>query len=297
MLHALLHGKLDPARPEPHRIEDALTSTVFGALIWAGEWETLSRWLGVPYAAVSSQADYECWFWPRLGSVEPDVVIRVAHELIVVEAKYRSGRHDLREPIDEEDVRPSDQLARQFLGMSEPIGNRARYDEKLENAIANCRLVQVYVVDAQRLVRARRECDESRARLPAGAFLEIATWQSLYRILGAPDFGSHRWATDLKAYLALSGLDSFQGVRRGMALAPSLRPALRWRAQSRATGFTGAAHEAMRAPVASLLQWRQHSRRSVPTRELIDWNESLVIGAAAATIATWCHGWEEEPHE
>ena len=33
MLHAVLHHKLDETTPEPQRLEDALTSTVFGTLV------------------------------------------------------------------------------------------------------------------------------------------------------------------------------------------------------------------------------------------------------------------------
>ena len=36
MLHAFLHGKIDESLPELDRREDALTSTVFGALVWTG---------------------------------------------------------------------------------------------------------------------------------------------------------------------------------------------------------------------------------------------------------------------
>ena len=32
MLHAVLHHKLDETTPEPQRLEDAITSTVFGTL-------------------------------------------------------------------------------------------------------------------------------------------------------------------------------------------------------------------------------------------------------------------------
>ena len=47
MLHAVLHGKLDESVPEPARLEDALTSTVFGALVWTGSWDLLAGWLAV----------------------------------------------------------------------------------------------------------------------------------------------------------------------------------------------------------------------------------------------------------
>ena len=98
MLHAVLHGKLDESLPEPDRLEDALTSTVFGALVWTGSWNLLARWL--QGGASGGDADHvagrwECWFWPRMAFAEPDVVLRLDGALVVVEAKYRSDRHDV----------------------------------------------------------------------------------------------------------------------------------------------------------------------------------------------------------
>ena len=43
MLHSVPHGKLDESLPEPDRLKDALTSTVFGALVWTGSWDLLAR--------------------------------------------------------------------------------------------------------------------------------------------------------------------------------------------------------------------------------------------------------------
>ena len=45
MLHALLHGKLDPTVAEPERLEDALTSTVFGTLAIVEAWDLIEDWL------------------------------------------------------------------------------------------------------------------------------------------------------------------------------------------------------------------------------------------------------------
>ena len=96
MLHALLHGKLDLELPEPHRREDALTSIVFGTLRMVEAWDVLANWLDVEPLSSGQEGTVACWFWPRLaGAVEPDVVLRLGDTLVVVEAKYRSGRHDL----------------------------------------------------------------------------------------------------------------------------------------------------------------------------------------------------------
>ena len=45
MLHAVLHHKLDETTPEPQRLEDALTSTVFGTLVMTDATGVLAAWL------------------------------------------------------------------------------------------------------------------------------------------------------------------------------------------------------------------------------------------------------------
>ena len=45
MLHAVLHHKLDETTPEPQRLEDALTSTVFGTLVMTDACDVLAAWL------------------------------------------------------------------------------------------------------------------------------------------------------------------------------------------------------------------------------------------------------------
>src|SRR5581483_204052 len=110
MLHALLHRKLDESNPEPQRLEDALTSTVFGTLAWMDACDLLAEWLEIP---TSASAKLQVWFWPRLAFAEPDVVIRLGEYVVIVEAKYQSGRHD-RLAVLEEDEDLCDQLVSQY---------------------------------------------------------------------------------------------------------------------------------------------------------------------------------------
>ena len=119
MLHALLHGKLDPNVAEPERREDALTSTVFGTLVLLEAWEVIGRWLKVAEWQTEGH-ELECWFWPRLtGGVEPDVVLRIGPFVAVVEAKYRSGRRGPSlDQVDNE--RPVDRIVRQHRAVSPP---------------------------------------------------------------------------------------------------------------------------------------------------------------------------------
>lgn len=234
MLHALLHGKLDPRIAEPHRLEDALTSAVFGTLVMGEAWSLLASWLGVASGSDSPDEPRECWFWPRLfGAVEPDVILRLGSLLVVVEAKYRSGRHDLLG--DNADDRPVDQIVRQHQAVSPPHDHRPLYPEPLERAVRECRLLQVFVVDARRLRRARREYAESKALLPPDAQLNLVTWQSLYKMLLEPAWSGRRWAADLRAYLRLAGLATFHGIQRRIAREESVAVIEMWKPYSRRT--------------------------------------------------------------
>ena len=50
-------------------LKDALTSTVFGALVWTGSWDLLARWLqvGVEGDDETTAGIWDCWFWPTDG--------------------------------------------------------------------------------------------------------------------------------------------------------------------------------------------------------------------------------------
>ena len=129
--------------PEPQRREDALTSAAFGTLVLVDTWDILARWLRVSEQPASTAGlwNSNCWFWPRLAFAEPDVVLRLGDFLVVVEAKYRSGRNDLV-AAEEGDADLCDQLVRQHRSITEPVNSRVRYAEPIEHAIAECRLVQ-----------------------------------------------------------------------------------------------------------------------------------------------------------
>ena len=232
MLQALLHRKLDESTPDPQRLEDALTSTVFGVLVHVEAWKILSDWLGASPIARGITGDsqsLECWFWPRMEFAEPDVLLRMGDTLLVVEAKYRSGRHDVA--TDEEvGEHLGDQLLRQYKSVKASPAGRRTYARSLERAISECCLGQVFLVDARRMRRARREYEESKERLPTTAELRLVTWQGLYRLLVEPELSKHRWADDLKAYLRLTGLESFNGIGRRLPSRSDARLIVGWRA-------------------------------------------------------------------
>jgi len=277
-------AKLDETCPEPQRLEDALTSSVFGTLLWLAAWDVLARWLGIPFEFSPGERKPECWFWPRMASAEPDVVLRLGDSLVVVEAKYRSGRHDLV-PSDENDADHGDQIWRQYDSVTKPVSDRLRYPESLERAIRDCKLIQVFVVDSRRLRSARREWAQSKGRLPAEAVLHLVTWQSLFRILDSEDWSAHRWCSDLRAYLQRTGLDTFSGFSLPSTL--NLQPILGWRpgaetAQSH-FGMTVNVHASQ---CAVLMNWNARRDRA-GTQLLHSFKSGILDGSAPSAILAW----------
>lgn len=91
MYMAELHGKLalDSGTPAD-RTEDTLTAAVFGALRYLPR-SALLAVLNGAFPGDFGQADVNetrFEFWPRLGSVEPDVLLTVGKKLVVIEAKF-----------------------------------------------------------------------------------------------------------------------------------------------------------------------------------------------------------------
>lgn len=289
MLHALLHNKLDELIPEPQRREDALTSAAFGTLVLVDAWDILARWLRVSEQPASTAGlwNSNCWFWPRLAFAEPDVVLRLGDFLVVVEAKYRSGRNDLV-AAEEGDADLCDQLVRQHRSITEPVDSRVRYAEPIEHAIAECRLVQVFVSDSRRHRRARREWEESKRRLPLEAILRFVTWQDLFKLLNDPQVLQNRWAMDLCSYLQVCGLDSFEGIGRHLAGPEDLTRIRQWREQDDygrwqhavAPLFTG-------RKIAGLKGWRSLTKETA-TGRWVHGIDHRVIGSARNAIVGWC---------
>jgi len=276
MLQALLHRKLNELEPEPQRKEDALTSTVFGMLVYVEAWKTLAEWLGeYPLAPSTGHKDSfrGYWFWPRLESagrvVEPDVLLRVGETLLVVEAKYRSGRHDVV-VHDETDKSEGDQILRQYNAITVSRASRRSYSEEIEHALKKCCLVQVLVVDERRIRRARREYQESRKHLPAEATFRLVTWQNLDRLLQKPNFSKQNWARELRCYLQLSGLDTFDGIGRSFPTSRTVALLWKWQARSVSLRARGNWPEFPdRRLLAELGRWTSGSDSSV-TRGLFE---------------------------
>jgi hypothetical protein len=254
MLHALLRRKLHPSIPEADRLEDALTSTLLGPLVWLDAWDVLCDWLGVERATDSSKN--MSWFWPRLAYAEPDVVLRLGRNLVVIEAKFLSGRHDAV-PVLGDETSPSDQIVRQYNSVFHDRGARLPYTPLLETAITQCRRVYVMAVDSRRIRRARREYHESAKELPATVEFRLVTWQKLYSRLATLS-RTRTWVNDLLSYMESIGLDSYNGIGHGLVNTASVTNMLGWRAPQRIQfGLRRTVASMYPISVTSLLLWRQ----------------------------------------
>lgn len=184
MLHAQLHGKLSR---EQENLEDILTSTVFGALSYLTPGQGFTPWLSQAEGtdvsdlrsvlAKTERIVAKFWPWleqPKCLGCEPDVILELyAGEqlagVVVIEAKYRSGKSSLSSLTDDEDAPSGDQLARQWENA------RSRY--------AGVPLFLVFVTAAH--VNPRREIAESVEQIrPAylPAFVLWLSWRALTQV-------------------------------------------------------------------------------------------------------------------
>lgn len=278
MLHALLHHKLDESVPVSRRLEDAVTSSVFGTLLLAGAGEQITVWLNTAIGAAQSPqpitgALKAFWFWPRLALAEPDIVLQFDDRIVIVEAKVASDRHDLmmdREVEAEDWTSVSNQLCRQWLcaTASDPGPGCPR---DLAAALRSLPKTLVFLVDERRLQRARPEFDETLKQLPADADLRLLTWQSLHRNLvrsDSADAGSF-WQGSLIEYLERAGLAGFVGFRQMGLPTPAAIGAIvqrHWNGSPRTKGAWRdfpAVHGAL--SVSTLLRWTTDGgARSLP---------------------------------
>jgi hypothetical protein len=117
-------------------LEDLLTSNVFGPLRYIPPSEGLipilkrSRLFSArdERLPLDLQSEVkEISFWPRLDNCEPDVCIKLNDALVLIEAKYLSGKSGVGagEDQDSETVAsaPRDQLAKEFLDLMNIPGN------------------------------------------------------------------------------------------------------------------------------------------------------------------------------
>jgi hypothetical protein len=141
MTLAELHGKLSPENADAchDRLEDLLTSDVFGTMRYAGGSLGFLDWLHTaeppPFSAAETPpmrdllpgSEFQAVsfaFWPKLANArELDVALFIDYTtgspvLVLVEAKYLSGTSDFAAPESGDDYgRTGNQLADQILGL------------------------------------------------------------------------------------------------------------------------------------------------------------------------------------
>ncbi len=242
MLHAELHGKLDPSSPELERREDILTSTVFGTLLVAGATDLLVEWLNsarrlgedgelraLPMVEATT-APIRTWFWPDLFRLQPDVLIQIGRQLIVVEAKYGASKGGSRSSEEAQEDR--DQLVRQWLGVQPDSPSLEWYSPAIREAIQGCEVHLAYLVSARRRARALIELRESQSRIRSSkgrdGSLWLLTWQDLHQLLKRDSMEltpAAGWRRDLARLLERRGLHGFLGFRHVLAPKGSLSKA------------------------------------------------------------------------
>jgi len=205
MLFAELHGKLDPNASDLERGEDVLTSTTFGTLLVARATDVLVDWLNCARRlGAGGRLDHELfglvyeppvkyWFWPSLtGGTQPDVVLRIGHRLLVIEAKYGSTKSPAAtDPEVVGDADPaavaSDQLLREWRAIQPEVTGLGWYPNELREAIEECDSDLVYLVSARRTQSALRELRDSQEKirvvLKHNISLWLLTWQDLHGVL------------------------------------------------------------------------------------------------------------------
>lgn len=246
MTIAELHGKLAPGQPSGvhERMEDLLTSDVFGTMKYAGWEHGFADWLLLaepapvepPPPAISSYltsgtigaAGYR--FWPRMANGrQPDVALlfEFAEEdplLIVVEAKYMSGARDWSD--DGERGRAGltgNQIADQVRGLSEMTAQELGHWFEAAPAVGtlpagtDARRVHLYVTTHAALPG--RDYGQAHERLgspwPLPAYWLSWTWLAdcLSNHLEGPERCPRELIADLHRLLLRKGLAPFRGFR------------------------------------------------------------------------------------
>ena len=137
MTIAEIHGKIGSSGGNlSDRLEDLLTSDVFGPLRYLpaqqGLFPILSK--ATPYCETTPKLEFdsadelEVCFWPWTGTSEPDVLIKCKDHLVMIEAKYLSGKSGGDSGGDSESA-SSDQLVREFIDLKKESEKCSKYSK------------------------------------------------------------------------------------------------------------------------------------------------------------------------
>jgi len=229
MTVAEIHGKISEQGTNlSDRMEDLLTSDVFGCLRYLSPEKTLMPFLstarsfhGHPLALPTEVETVHYSFWPWVGSpgckpCEPDIVVGLQTEkkclyLILIEAKYHSGLSSL----EDENESPNDQLARELdnLNTVSPMNLRWSPDLKI---ISRYLLFVTQDMGMPRRLVAQSLAEYQRKRNKQGD-IYWTSWRFLQPILekNLKQENSHQSIAvmeDMLELLLRKGLSVFRGI-------------------------------------------------------------------------------------
>lgn len=244
MTVAELHGKLAPDQPDGahERMEDLLTSDVFGTMKYAGWEHGFLHWLlkaepapiepSPPpistYLSLAKTTHVEYSFWPRLkNNREPDVALLFCFDsedplLILVEAKYLSGTSDWE---GNEEADPSGRTGNQIADQVQGLQNMSEEDclgwfqssTAIERPNISCKLRRIHLFVTMHTVLPVRDYELSTRNL-GGTWPIHSYWLSWTRLaeclkdhLDQPDKGLAALLGDLYKLLQRKGLLPFHG--------------------------------------------------------------------------------------
>ena len=239
MTIAEIHGKLSPDRPYGchERMEDLLTSDVFGTMRYLGGSDGFFDWLrtaeapSVPQVRTvppevipqSGVRAVHFVFWPTLpNGREPDVALLLELEdaitfLVLVEAKYLAGTSDYEAAAASDDALTGNQIADQVRALSklspDDIGRLFGIDDP---SPLRYRLHLFVTTDQYLPLPVYRESQKHLAApWPVSAYW--LSWTSLAHHLEShrhqPDPGRAAMIEDVLALLRRKGLVPFSGFR------------------------------------------------------------------------------------
>jgi hypothetical protein len=220
MLSAFLHGKLSR---EQENMEDLLTSAVFGTFKYLPTTNVLLKFLSKatslskdpPLCELPLDTRVEFQFWPWLddpicAGCEPDVLLRITcadgkRYLIVIEAKYLSGKSLLKSEVSDHKFAQVEQTA--------PIKDQLAREWQQGKAVAERELavpVVIYLTADASFPREEIEASEEELFKNTKSLGTIA-WLSWRHIPSIIAQDQNPMAADLLALLRRLNLTFFEG--------------------------------------------------------------------------------------
>ncbi|MFB1485270.1 hypothetical protein [Corallococcus sp. RDP092CA] len=222
MFAAELHGKLGDGTNARDRMEDVLTSNVFGLLRCLESPALLVDWLKRSRPAVAGTRPLvedpvhsaDLHFWPRVRARELDVLVLLRGPLglhvIGVECKYESGKSNGPEDDTSDTAGSSDQLGYYMDALgADALPSRPYRPEEVH------RRSLVYLTAHAAMPRDELEVSLRKRRERSAIGLHWLAWRELAPHLpqGIRSGGTSRLLAELRQVLERRGLATFTGWR------------------------------------------------------------------------------------